>query len=322
MTLRPNVTPDPYAGQLIAGALWLETVIGVGTTGRVYRAKQLGLDRDVAVKILHPFLVQTPGIKERFHREARLLAQLIHPSIVRVLGSGDLPATTNTPGGETYLVYEYLNGQTLRDRLLSKSQPNVNEAVGICITLAAAISEAHHRQIVHRDLKPENVMSVNRGDGESRYVVLDFGLARALDGDSDPLTRTGAILGTPQYMAPEVAHGEPASPHSDVYALATILYEMLTGHPPFYTGSPVAILIEQVNTPVPPFAPSLPIPLPLADFVMKNLSKARTSRCPDAECFANQLFEVSLTSNLAPFVGLPSHLVALANAPEKSRAFS
>jgi len=284
---------DPFIGLEIAHALRLEALIGLGTTGRVYRARQISLDSVVAVKVLHRFLMQTAGVKERFHREARLLARLVHPGIVRVLGSGELAIAPPETQGETYLIYEYLEGQTLRDVLRESGHLPVADALHVACHLAQALSIAHERQIVHRDLKPENVMSVARDNGEARYVILDFGLARALDGDSDPLTREGAILGTPQYMSPEAARGESTSAASDVYALATILYELIAGHPPFYGKSPILVLSQQANVPPPQFDAELDVPVEIAGFVHSNLGKSPNDRCANATGFAKDLTRLS-----------------------------
>jgi serine/threonine-protein kinase len=285
---------DPHLGLEIEGALRLDRAIGIGTTGRVYRAVQLGLNRHVAVKVLHRFLMQAPEVRLRFHREARLLARLVHPHIVRVLGSGELPTSaSNGGGGEAYLVYEYLEGLTLRERLLAGERFTPAEAVDILRTASDAIAAAHEKRIVHRDLKPENLMSVARDNSPARLVVLDFGLARALDGDADPLTREGAILGTPQYMSPEAARGEPTSTASDVYALACILYELLSGAPPFHGGSPIAVLARQANDAPPNLPEGLGVPSALAEVLQRNLTKNPALRCSDAKVFSLELARVA-----------------------------
>ena len=321
MALGLEKEADPNIGREIASALTLDEVIGVGTTGRVYRATQIGFGRTFAVKLLHPFLVHTKEVKERFHREARLMARLVHPSIVSVVDSGELPPTTDSVNGQSYLVYEYLEGQTLRQLLNSTSAVNPPLAIAIVLSLADAIGTSHEKNIVHRDLKPENVMSVAREHGKFRFVVLDFGLARALDGDTDPLTRAGAILGTPQYMSPEAARGEPASPGSDVYALATILYELLAGHPPFHGASPIAILAQQVKSDVPPLSPALGLPPCLVDFVMSNLDKDPKIRCPNGTDFACQLLKIAVSTGHFPeFISTPqspASLIALEQSLRK-----
>jgi serine/threonine-protein kinase len=293
---------DPYLGVELEGALRLERAIGFGTTGRVYRALQIGLDRYVAVKILHRFLMQSPEVRQRFHRETRLLSRLVHPHIVRVLGSGELPKDSPSHGGEAYLVYEYLEGRTLRERLLTEGHFAPTEAVSILRTVAEAVAVAHAKMIVHRDLKPENLMSVACGKESTRLVVLDFGLARALDGDADPLTREGAILGTPQYMSPEAARGEPTSKASDVYALACILYELLTGAPPFSGGSPVSVLARQANEPPPMLPEEFGAPA-LAELLHKNLGKDPSHRCRTAGELVTALDAIAATSSRSPDVG-------------------
>lgn len=288
-----SVEADSLIGLVIADAIELEAIVGTGTTGCVYRGNQLALHRHVAVKVLHPFLMQTACVKERFHREARLMARLHHPGIVRVLASGELPQRDNDQGGETYLVYEYLEGHTLRSHLQNVGKVQLVEAIAIVLDIASAIASAHARNIIHRDIKPENVMSVARDNDGCKFVVLDFGLARALDADGDQLTREGALLGTPQYMSPEAARGEPAVFASDVYAMATMLYELLAGHPPFPSGSAIAILAHQANSPTPSLDPSLLVPQALERFILKNLEKTPTMRCKDGQDFFDDLSATS-----------------------------
>jgi eukaryotic-like serine/threonine-protein kinase len=290
---------DPYLGMLVSGVFRLEALIGLGTTGRVYRAAQLGFERPVAVKILHRHLMQAPALRDRFHREARLASRLHHPGIVRVLASGQIEAEGSEVGGETYLAYEYLEGVSLRQLLHDRGQLPLVEAVAHAIALGDAVGDAHAQNIIHRDLKPENLMSVAGGNGIVRLVVLDFGLARALDQQQDPLTHEGAILGTPQYMAPEAARGQPATLRSDVYSLATILYEMLTGRPPFTAESPMLVLVQQSETEPAPLAPDLGIPSDIGEFTLRELAKDPTERSPDARRFSLDLFAAAIRAGLA-----------------------
>ncbi|HEY5962302.1 MAG TPA: serine/threonine-protein kinase, partial [Polyangiaceae bacterium] len=183
---------EPYLNLVVEKVFRLDALIGIGTTGRVYRATQLGLNRQCAVKVLHRHLMLTPTVRDRFHREARLLARLTHPGIVRVLASGELPIVNADVGGEAYLVSEYLEGSTVREWLLQKGRFSLVEAIRVVLAVADAVAEAHCNRIVHRDLKPENLMSIACGNGTFRHVVLDFGLARALDREAEPLTREGA----------------------------------------------------------------------------------------------------------------------------------
>lgn len=288
---------DPYLGLTIAGVFRLEQLIGLGTTGRVYRATQLGFDRNVAVKIMHRHLLKASVIRERFHREARLASRLVHPGIVAVLASGEVEAHGNDIGGEVFLVSEYLHGTSLRQRLNSGPLP-LTETLGFMLAIADAVGNAHAHRVVHRDLKPENLLSVSGDHAEVRHVVLDFGLARALDVQQDPLTHEGAVLGTPQYMSPEAARGEPATPRSDVYSLATILYEMLAGHPPFDGASPLVVLMQQVELPPPPIATHLKVPPPVLELLQRELDKSPSQRSADGIAFALGLIEVARRAHL------------------------
>lgn len=298
-------SPDPYLGLVVSGVFRLEELIGLGTMGRVYRATQIALARPVAIKIIHRHLMQSAAIRERFHREARLASRLVHPGLVQILASGEIESTTppsrDQVGGEPYLVSEYLPGISLRQQLLEKRLVELTSILAFMLAIADAVGAAHAQHIVHRDLKPENLMSVaGSREGQSvRHVVLDFGLARALDVQQDPLTHEGAILGTPQYMSPEAARGSPATPGSDVYSLATILYELLVGQPPFTGTSPMLILIHQAERHPPPIPPELHIPQAIVDFVMRELSKLPKDRSVDANEFGVKLALAALRSGVA-----------------------
>lgn len=189
---------DPYLATTIAGQFELLELIGLGSTGRVYRAYQADLQRDVAIKILHRELLKSPGIVTRFLREAKLASRLQHPNLVALLTSGQLEG----PDGEAYVVTEYLEGRTLRAALSTteRSLP-LPRALHILLQVCDAVGEAHANSVVHRDLKPENIM----------------------------LTQKGAILGTARYASPECARGQTVGPPSDVYSLAILLYECLAG---------------------------------------------------------------------------------------------
>lgn len=291
---------DPYLGKLVAGVFKLDALVGLGTTGRVYRAAQLGFNRSVAVKVLHRHLMQTPAVRERFHREARLASRLNHAGIVQVLASGELEKHGPDVGGEAYLVSEYLEGASLRVLLEEKEPLPLAEAISLMIAAGDAVGEAHEQQIIHRDLKPENLMLVAGGDDSRRLVVLDFGLARAMDHHQDPLTHDGAILGTPQYMSPEAAHGQHSTPPSDVYSLATILYELLAGHPPFAAESPMMVLMQQANADPPPIAERHGVPAVVTDFLYGELAKSPDDRSPHARHFAARLFAAAVQAGLRP----------------------
>jgi eukaryotic-like serine/threonine-protein kinase len=207
------------------GSLELEEEIGRGGMGRVFRARHVRLDRAVAVKFLAEELASNPELKARFAREARALALLDHPNIVRVHDFGE-------EEGESYLVMELVEGRSLAELLPLPPA----EAVRIALLVCEALAYAHARGVVHRDIKPANILL----DSEGRVKVTDFGIARILrPGHSrDTLTAVHAVVGTPGYMPPEALTGAPPDPRMDVYAVGALLHEMVTGHPPV-AGTPV-----------------------------------------------------------------------------------
>src|SRR3954447_24367795 len=221
----PSSTPSSAELPRIPGYEVLE-VVGRGGMGVVYRARHVRLDRPVALKMLLTGAHAGRESRERFLREARVGADLRHPNIVQVHDMGD-------QDGLPYFTMEFVEGGDLAQKLAGTPQPP-RQAAELLATLAAAVQAAHRNWIVHRDLKPANVLLT--ADGTPK--ISDFGLARRLDGEAD-LTRTGIALGTPSYMAPEQAGGNPdaVGPATDVHALGAILYELLTGRPPFKSES-------------------------------------------------------------------------------------
>ncbi len=197
-----------------------ERELGRGGMATVYLATDLRHDRPVALKVLHPQLAASLG-PERFLREIKLAARLQHPHILTVLDSGDA-------GGRLWFTMPFIEGESLRDRLVREKQLAVEDAVRIAREAADALDYAHRHGVIHRDIKPENILL---SDGHA--LVADFGIARALGGD-EHLTETGMAIGTPAYMSPEQAAGErDLDARTDIYSLGTVLYEMLAGEPPF-----------------------------------------------------------------------------------------
>src|SRR5450432_3974128 len=296
--------PDPYLGQILLGAFRVDALIGTGAVGRVYRAHQLGVERSVALKIMHQDLAASEAQQSRFRREARLAGSLSHPNLVSVLSLGELEsAGTRVP----FLVLEYLDGLSLRSALLAQGALPPARALHILLQIADAVGEAHQRGIVHRDLKPENVMLVQRGEDSDFVKVLDFGVARAEGGDlaiaATIATRAGAIFGSARYVAPECAAGGPASPQSDVYALATLGYECLTGATPFDGDNAIAVLLKQQSQAVPPLLghnAGRATPRPIAQFIERNLSKSPSLRAANARSFARELLTAAGDAGLDP----------------------
>jgi serine/threonine-protein kinase len=204
----------------------------------VYLALDEVLDRPVAVKLLHREISDEADQLERFRREARAAARLSHPNLVGVIDAGE-------DDGRPYIVFEYIEGRTLKRRLQEEGQLPVDEAVAYAIEIGRGLTAAHARKLVHRDVKPQNVLI----DPDGRAKVTDFGIARSLE--QKGMTATGRVLGTTDYVAPEQAMGEDVDERSDVYSLGVVLYEMLTGDVPFRAETQVGVAMKHVNEPMP-----------------------------------------------------------------------
>jgi serine/threonine-protein kinase len=291
-----------FVGTMVRGDLVIEALLGVGAMASVFRAREHGVERDVAVKIMHPDLVQNPMLLARFRREARAAARIRHPNVVEVIGSGALEAAS--PGAATlpYLVFEYLDGLTLRSALAaSRGTLPLARALHIVLQMSDAVGEAHELSIVHRDLKPENAMLVRRGDDPDFVKVLDFGLSRLGEGDAGLETHAGAVLGTARYVSPEGARGEAAGPAADVYALATILFECLAGRPPFDDERPVAVLVKKSSERAPDvrsFERARDVPGPIAALIATGLAQTPAERPPNGRAFGLALSRAAAQSGL------------------------
>jgi serine/threonine protein kinase len=256
-------------------------LIGTGGQGDVYRARHLGLNRIVALKILRNDSGTGHNQWARFRREARVIAQLDHPNIVRVLGYDE-------SAGPLALCMEYLPGGSLKDRIARAGRFSPQDAVDLLVTLTAAVAHAHTKGIVHRDLKPANVLFT--ADGQARIV--DFGLAKVVDETTSQQTQTGAILGSPSYMAPEQAAGKInlIGRATDVYGLGAILYELLAGRPPFSGQSWLDTLDRVRFQPPVPLALWRPdVPPGLEQICLRCLEKAPDARYADARELARVL---------------------------------
>lgn len=229
----------------------LGEVIGRGGMAEVHEGKDLRLGRRVAVKILRPDLARDPSFQARFRREAQSAASLNHPNVVAVYDTGeDVLAGDDGVGAVVpYIVMEYVDGMTLRQLMLSGRRLLPERALEITNGTLAALDYSHRHGIVHRDIKPANVMLTRGGD----VKVMDFGIARALADSGQTMTQQSAVLGTAHYLSPEQARGEVVDSRSDIYSTGCLLYELLTGRPPFTGESPVSIAYQHVSEqPVPP----------------------------------------------------------------------
>jgi serine/threonine protein kinase len=225
-------------GTLLNGRYRLDAQIGTGGMSTVYRAFDTVLERQVAIKLMHREIASDGDQLERFRREARAVAQLNHPHIVTVIDAGE---DDNTP----YIVFEYVEGETLKDRIRRHGRLPIQEAIAYAIEIARALGVAHDRGIVHRDVKPQNVLI----DEEGSAKVTDFGIARTLD--QEGLTADGRVLGTTDYVSPEQALGHPVTGQSDLYSLGIVLFEMLTGDVPFKGDNQVAVAMKHVREQLP-----------------------------------------------------------------------
>ena len=256
--------------------------LGTGGMARVYKAYQSNLDRYVALKIMHSYLAEDDEFVGRFRQEAAAVAQLRHPHIVKV---HDFDVVRDQI---YYMVMEYIDGPTLKDELdtrkLIDSPFTLTEITQIMSSLAAAVDYAHARGMVHRDIKPANIMFTADG-----YVILtDFGIVRMIGATYN--TNTGFLAGTPAYMSPEQGRGERGSIHSDIYSLGVILYELLTGQPPFTSETPLGLIKQHVELPPPPLTDfNQDIPLELENVLQKALAKQPEARYPHALEFVKAL---------------------------------
>ncbi|MFL6055061.1 MAG: Stk1 family PASTA domain-containing Ser/Thr kinase [Actinoallomurus sp.] len=253
--------------RLLGGRYELDGVIGRGGMAEVYRARDLRLDRIVAIKTLRADLARDPTFQARFRREAQSAASLNHPSVIAVYDTGE-DAMDGSP--VPYIVMEYVEGRTLRDVLRDEQKLSSERAMEMTDGILRALDYSHRGGIVHRDIKPANVMLTAGGE----VKVMDFGIARALADSAATMTATAQVIGTAQYLSPEQARGERVDARSDLYSTGCVLFELLTGRPPFQGDSPVAIAYQHVREePPPPSRIDPSIPHWCDAIVMKALTK-------------------------------------------------
>ncbi|MEK9736469.1 MAG: Stk1 family PASTA domain-containing Ser/Thr kinase, partial [Candidatus Nanopelagicales bacterium] len=277
------MTPDPGTGRTLGDRYELVSVIGRGGMAEVWEARDTRLGRRVAIKILRPDLARDPAFQARFRREAQSAASLNHPNIVAAYDTGEdifIDGTESTV--VPYIVMEYVDGMTLRQILSSGRRLLPERSLEIAAGTLSALDYAHRHGIVHRDIKPANVMLTRTGD----VKVMDFGIARAVNDSGNTMTSAQTVMGTAQYLSPEQARGEVVDARSDLYSAGVVLYELLTGQPPFTGDSPVSIAYQHVSEQAtPPSVLDPTLPRDVDAVVMRSLAKSPDERYQTAADF-------------------------------------
>jgi beta-lactam-binding protein with PASTA domain/predicted Ser/Thr protein kinase len=291
-----TAVPEQLGGRYEIGDL-----LGRGGMAEVHLGVDSRLGRSVAVKMLRPDLARDPSFQTRFRREAHSAASLNHPSVVAVYDTGEDQHRGNPV---PYIVMEYVEGSTLRDLLASGSKLVPERALEIVDGVLEALAYSHQHGIVHRDIKPANVMLTRSGD----VKVMDFGIARAMDDMGATMTQTSAVIGTAQYLSPEQARGQQVDARSDLYSTGCLLYELLTGRPPFVGDSPVSVAYQHVREdPVPPSHIDPDLPPGLDAIVLKALAKDREARYQSADEMRHDIASALAGRPVAAVAPPPQH---------------
>jgi len=282
--------PDPLIGQVVADRFRVVSQLGVGGMGTVYEAEHCFIKKRVALKLLRPEITSSPDALTRFQREALAASTIGHENIVTIDDFGRLA------DGQVYLTMEYLDGFPLNQVIRADVMP-VEQILEVMLQTCHGLAAAHAKGIIHRDMKPENIFLVDQG---RKVKILDFGIAKVTRGDANDtnLTKTGAIFGTPNYMAPEQALGKKVDHRADVYAMGIILYELLAGVVPFRSDSFLAILTQHVTKPPRPpseLANGRNVPRELEQIALKAISKEPDARYQDMGQIVGALLEARAT---------------------------
>jgi serine/threonine-protein kinase len=289
---QPVPATDDYIGKTIASKYRVEQMIGEGGMGKVYKATQVALDKPVVLKVLRQALLSDERTVARFEREAKAASRLNHPNSISVLDFG------RSEDGALYIAMEYVHGKDLH-QILSREWPlPEGRVIRVMSQVLSALADAHSAGVIHRDLKPENIM-VEQRRGEADFVkVLDFGIAKIVDGSADDgpaLTRAGFVCGTPEYMSPEQARGAQLDHRSDLYAVGVILYQLCTGMLPFDSDSAVGFATKHLTEIPPPPSkrrPDAKVSPAMERLIMRALAKNPDDRPQTAEQFRAELLAI------------------------------
>jgi len=279
---------DPYLGAIVDGRYHVESILGEGGMGVVYRCSHTIIGKKVAMKVLRPDLARDAEVTERFLNEAKAASAIGNPHIIDISDFGQFP------DGSTYFIMEYLTGMSLAKLLQGGAALELDRILHIAAQLADGLAAAHAAGIVHRDLKPDNIFLTRHGSEQDFVKILDFGIAKVSSGaNATRLTRAGAVFGTPHYMSPEQASGQPVDQRGDIYSFGVILYEMVSGRVPFDADNLMGILTQHLYRAPPPLSRPLPaggeVPRGLEAIILKCLAKRPDDRYPTVEALAQDL---------------------------------
>jgi serine/threonine protein kinase len=279
---------EDLLGQVLSDKYEIVSLIGMGASGTVYRARHRLLGRDVAIKVMHPHLIADPKSSVRFWQEAKALGSFNHPMIVNVLDFG------LTPSGQLYTIVDLLDGASLQVVLAAERCLPITRALRIFVMLADALAYVHQKGIIHRDIKPANIMLVTSEDGREIPKLVDFGLIKSEfdKGNKQSLTQLGELIGSPLYMSPEQCVGQDVDHRTDIFALGCVMYETLSGVVPLSGSTAVETMNLRVFDKPKPFAeacPDVPIPESLERIVFKALAKHSVDRYQSAQEFQCEL---------------------------------
>jgi eukaryotic-like serine/threonine-protein kinase len=277
-------------GALIDGKYRLISVIGLGGMGIVYEAEHLFLQRTVALKILHPRYEDTMEASRRFLKEARTVGSLGHPTIVQILDAGFVGGTT------PYLVMELLRGENLEQQIARMGGLRVHQAAFVLRELMRGVAAAHAKGVIHCDLKPANVFIVDQAYEPNKVKILDFGISKVAEESKSSISDTGSsVLGTPDYMAPEQVQGANVDPRTDIYAAGIVIYEALSGAPPFTDRSRARVFMNILREPPPPIQGLRePVPQAFQNLIASLLGKELDQRPPHARAVIENLDRLQL----------------------------
>jgi eukaryotic-like serine/threonine-protein kinase len=267
------VNHDPFVGKVIDGRYEIQAKVGEGGMGVVYRARQISIDRVIAMKVLSPQMAADPNWVQRFYNEAKACSRLQHPNTIRMFDFGQ------TAEGRLFMTMEFLDGIGLR-QAIQQGPFAAQRVIKVLIQCCASLAEAHSIGIIHRDIKPDNVFLLNMAGSPDFVKLLDFSVAKLLQENDKMHTQAGVVFGTPQYMSPEQGRGLPLDARSDLYALGILAYEMLTGRVPFNDENPMTVIQMHLRTEIPPMPAQ--IPYPVQQVVRRALEKDPSRRYQSA----------------------------------------